>query len=135
MKTVYKMLAILVIAMCTLVIMPKNVSLADDRNVTMNVNFAEAKNNATKVTGILGKLLGFLQVVSGVTAVIVIAWTGFNFIFAGAEVKTDMLKKFLPIIIGLVLVFGATTVANFVISMAPTDSDSGSAFVNIVEKA
>lgn len=124
MKTIYKILAILVIAMCTLAIMPKNVSLADDRNVSMSVDYGTAKSNASGITGILGKLLGFLQVISGVTAVVVIAWTGFNFIFAGADVKKDMLGKFMPIIIGLVLVFGATTVANFVISMAPEDKTS-----------
>ena len=67
---------------------------------------------------VIGKLLGFLQVASGIVAVLMIAIVGFNYIISTPEVKDEMKKKMLPIIIGIVLVFGATSVAKFLIGVA-----------------
>ena len=47
-----------------------------------------------------------------------IAIVGFNYIISTPEVKDEMKKKMLPIIIGIVLVFGATSVAKFLIGVA-----------------
>lgn len=70
------------------------------------------------INKIIGKLLGFLQVASGLTAVIVIAFTGFEYITATPNVKNQMKEKMFPIVIGIVLVFGAVSIANFLISVA-----------------
>ena len=68
------------------------------------------------VTGIIRKLLGFLQVASALMSVLVIAFTGFQYIVsADAEMKNEMKKKMLPIIIGLILVFFATSITTFLL--------------------
>ena len=49
-------------------------------------------------------------------SVLVIAFTGFQYIVsADAEMKNEMKKKMLPIIIGLILVFFATSITTFLL--------------------
>ena len=122
MKTVYKVFAILMIAVSMFVIMPNNMCFADATNAISKVeNEAKSDNATTAAEGlasVIGKLLGFLQVASGIVAVLMIAIVGFNYIISTPEVKDEMKKKMLPIIIGIVLVFGATSVAKFWIGVA-----------------
>lgn len=122
MKTVYKVFAILMIAVSMFVIMPDNMCLADATSAIVKVEGESKNENATKaaegLAPVIGKLLGFLQVASGIVAVLMIAIVGFNYIISTPEVKDEMKKKMLPIIIGIVLVFGATSVAKFLIGVA-----------------
>lgn len=122
MKTVYKIFAILMIAVCTLVIMPNNMSLAagssSASDAISNIPVSEPSGVTTGLSTVIGKLLGFLQVASGLVAVLMIAIVGFNYIISTPEIKDEMKKKMLPIIIGIVLVFGATSIAKFLIGVA-----------------
>ena len=110
------------IAVSMFVIMPNNMCFADATNAISKVeNEAKSDNATTAAEGlasVIGKLLGFLQVASGIVAVLMIAIVGFNYIISTPEVKDEMKKKMLPIIIGIVLVFGATSVAKFLIGVA-----------------
>lgn len=127
MKTVYKVFAILMIAVSMFVIMPDNMSFATDdagstaitaiNKVKDNTSSDKASAAADGLAGVVGKLLGFLQIASGIIAVLMIAIVGFNYIISTPEVKDEMKKKMLPIIIGIVLVFGATSVAKFLIGV------------------
>ncbi len=121
MKTVNKILAILVIAICTLTIMPKNTALAagsSAKNIVGGVNASIPDDGyATDLQTTISKLLGFLQVASGLVAILMIAIVGFNYIISTPDVKDEMKKKMLPIIIGLVLVFGAVSVAKFILGV------------------
>lgn len=120
MKTFSKVFAILMIAVCTLVIMPKNMSYAAETSPGSAIDGISATGTAdvSKLQGVIGKLLGFLQVASGLVAVLMIAITGFNYIVSTPQVKEEMKKTMLPIIIGIVLVFGATSIAKFIIGVA-----------------
>lgn len=127
MKTVYKLFAILMVAISMFVIMPDNMSFAaDDAGATAITAINKVKDNTSSdkasaaadgLAGVVGKLLGFLQIASGIIAVLMIAIVGFNYIISTPEVKDEMKKKMLPIIIGIVLVFGATSVAKFLIGV------------------
>ena len=67
---------------------------------------------------VIKKILAFLQLASALIAVVVIALTGFKYVFDNdVEVKNEMKKRMLPILIGIVLVFSATTVAKFLIGV------------------
>ena len=121
MKTMYKVLAILIIAVSMLVIMPDNMSLAvtasDAGNAISGIKVSGG-GDVSKIQNVVGKLLGFLQVASGIIAVLMIAITGFQYIVETPEVKSEIKKKMLPIIVGIVLVFGATSIAKFIIGVA-----------------
>ena len=124
MKTMYKVFAILMRAVSMFVIMPNNTSFAADtagkgaQGAIDNISVSEPTAATAGLAGTIGKLLGFLQVASGLVAVLMIAIVGFNYIVSTPEVKDEMKKKLLPIIIGIVLVFGATSIAKFLIGVA-----------------
>ena len=121
MKTINKILAILIISICTFVIMPKNEAFAAGSSAYDIVGGVKADVPEGKYAGDLQqtiqKLLGFLQVASGLIAILMIAIVGFNYIISTPDVKEEMKKKMLPIIIGLVLVFGAVSVAKFILGV------------------
>lgn len=119
MKTLQKLMLVLLLVACVAYVMPHNVVMAAG-GATSVLDNVEADQGAaagatTKLTQIVNKLLGFLQVASGLIAVLMIAITGFNYIVSTPEVKNEMKTKMLPIIIGVVLVFGAVSVARFII--------------------
>lgn len=67
--------------------------------------------DATSLTGMAGKILGLIQIASAVLAVILIAVFGFKFILGSASEKADYQKSFIPLIVGIVVVFAATSIA------------------------
>jgi len=85
------------------VIMPDNMSFAaDDAGSTAITAINKVKDNTSSdkasaaadgLAGVVGKLLGFLQIASGIIAVLMIAIVGFNYIISTPEVKDEMKKK------------------------------------------
>ncbi len=63
------------------------------------------------------KILTFLQILSGIAAVVMIAVTGFRYIIETPEVKGELKKNMLPIVVGIVLVFFAASIAKFFLGM------------------
>ena len=65
----------------------------------------------------LGTILGFFQIASALTSVIMFAFLGFKMLLEPSpETKKDVREKFKPIILGIVVVFGATSIARFIIA-------------------
>lgn len=119
MKTIYKIFAIIMIAVCTMVIMPDNMSFAGSNatGAIDNISTSSSDIEVSGFAGVIGKLLGFLQIASGLAAVIVIAFIGFNYIIATPQMKDELKSKGLPILVGVILVFGATSIAKFFIGI------------------
>jgi len=65
----------------------------------------------SSLQGLAGKILGLIQAASGIAAVILIAVFGFKFIMGSANEKADYQKSFIPLIVGVVVVFAATSIA------------------------
>ena len=121
MKKISKLLVAVIISTCVLAFMPGNNCMAmadlkdgggglkttvggaiDGLNVAGDVDVGGLQK-------VIGTLLNFLQ----------IAIVGFNYILAtSSDMKKEMKEKALPIIIGIVLVFGATSIAKFFIGVA-----------------
>ena len=131
MKKISKLLVAVIISTCVLAFIPGNNCLAmadlkdgggglkttvggaiDGLNVAGDVDVGGLQK-------VIGTLLNFLQIASGLVAVLMIAIVGFNYILAtSSDMKKEMKEKALPIIIGIVLVFGATSIAKFFIGVA-----------------
>ena len=131
MKNISKLLVAVIISTCVLAFMPGNNCMAmadlkdgggglkttvggaiDGLNVAGDVDVGGLQK-------VIGTLLNFLQIASGLVAVLMIAIVGFNYILAtSSDMKKEMKEKALPIIIGIVLVFGATSIAKFFIGVA-----------------
>lgn len=120
MKTIQKILVILVIGICVFAIIPQNISMASAAaDIVGGVEVTEPSDElAGGLQLTIGRLLGFLQVASGLVAILMIAIVGFNYIVSTPDVKDEMKKKMLPIIIGLVIVFGAVSIAKFILGVA-----------------
>ena len=120
MKVISKIIAILLISVSTLIIIPNNSTFAatDAANAISGLN-ATGDVDVSGLQGVIGTLLNFLQIASGLVAVLMIAVVGFGYIVTpDAEMKTEFKKKGLPIIVGIVLVFGAASIAKFFIGVA-----------------
>ena len=117
MKTIQKVLLILMVIACVFTVLPQNVFANND---VSNAKAALSINTTTTadvsgLQGLIGNLVGFLQIASGLAAVFMIAFTGFNYIVGTPELKNEMKAKMLPIIVGLILVFGAVSIAKFIL--------------------
>ena len=119
MKTLQKILLILVIASCTMIVVPQNVSNAlDVAEKVGNVTAADDDSGVSdSLTKVVSKILGFIQIASGLLSIVMIAWTGFRYIIETPEMKSELKKNLIPIVVGFLLVFMASTIAKFVIGM------------------
>lgn len=121
-KMLFKFLImILVIVLMSFFICNK--SRAADDTVSGMVGTVKPGNlDGTEVNSFkktLGKILGFLEVASGITAIVVIAFLGFQYIVSTPpNMKNEAKNKMLPIVIGVVLVFGAVSIAKFILGVA-----------------
>ena len=116
MKKISKLLVAVIISTCVLAFMPGNNCMAmadlkdgggglkttvggaiDGLNVAGDVDVGGLQK-------VIGTLLNFLQIASGLVAVLMIAIVGFNYILAtSSDMKEEMKEKALPIIIALIL--------------------------------
>ena len=74
-------------------------------------DYSGLQNMATRV-------ISLIQVASVILAVILIAVFGFKFIMGSANEKADYQKSFIPLIVGLVVVFAATSIAKLIMTVA-----------------
>lgn len=75
-------------------------------------------NQTQGLMSMAGRVIGLIQIASAVLAVILIAVFGFKFIMGSANEKADYQKSFIPLIVGLVVVFAATSIAKLIMSVA-----------------
>lgn len=64
------------------------------------------------------KIMGIVQTVGVVVAVVILMVLGIKYMMGSAEEKAEYKKTMLPYIIGAVLIFGATAIANMVYNFA-----------------
>lgn len=119
MKKIKNILIILIIALIAICILPQSEVEAETvSGIVGKISPASVpQNNYSGLQTVIGTILGFLQVASGLTSVIMIAFLGFKLLTETPEVKGQVKERFLPIIIGLVVVFGAVSISRFVIGV------------------
>lgn len=72
---------------------------------------------ASELTRIAGQVVNLIQIASAVAAVVLIAVFGFKFILGSANEKADYQKSFIPLIVGVVVVFAATSIAKLLFGL------------------
>ena len=65
-----------------------------------------------------GKIMGLIRNISVVASVIILMILGVKFMLGSVEEKAEYKKSFMPLIIGIILVVSATTIATFIFNMA-----------------
>ena len=69
------------------------------------------------ITDLGGKIIGILQTVGVVIAIIILAILGIKYMMGSAEEKAEYKKTFIPYIVGAILIFAAPAIANMVYNM------------------
>lgn len=121
MRKITKLMVIFLIILCSIIVIPKSKVCAAEVSVGDIAFGIKATNPAEKnysdLSNVVGKILGFLQIASGLTSVIMIAFIGFKLITTMPNARGELKEKLFPILIGIVLVFGATSIGKFIISV------------------
>ena len=86
-------------------------------DIETGINISDAANDAKGITALAGKVIGLIQVASAIAAVILVAVFGFKFIMGSAEQKSDYQKSFIPLIVGVIVVFSATSIAKLLFGL------------------
>ena len=71
-----------------------------------------------QVKALGGKLMGVLQTVGVVIAVIILIVLGIKYMMGSAEEKAEYKKTMIPYLVGAILIFAASTIANVVYQFA-----------------
>jgi type IV secretory pathway VirB2 component (pilin) len=82
-------------------------------------------SGATKAKTIGQKILGIVQVVGSIVAVIALAVLGIKYMMGSAEEKAEYKKTLIPYFIGALLVFGAGAIGKFVVNAGNTIAGTG----------
>lgn len=120
MKKSLKIFAVVLIAMLV-VFSVSTSSYADSaKDVIGGINADTSEINSQGMKTIAGRVLGLLQIVSAILAVILVAYLGFKMVLGSANEKADVQKQFIPLIIGVTIVFAATSIANLLLGIMST---------------
>ncbi len=116
MKKIVKIIAMLLIVI-TLVSFTSHVfaagSMLDPKDLENKIEYGETNELTSKV----GKIMGMIRNISIIAAVIVIMVIGVKYILGSVEEKAEYKKTFMPLIIGIILVVAATTIASFLFNI------------------
>lgn len=117
MKKSLKIFAVILMAMLV-VFSVSTFSYADSaKDVVTGINANMTGIDSNGMKSIAGRVLGLLQIVSAILAVILIAYLGFKMVLGSANEKADVQKQFIPLIIGVTIVFAATSIANLLLGI------------------
>lgn len=97
---------VLILCLCTL-------SFADSPS-----DLKPSTGNTDQIKNVGQKIMGILQTVGIVVAVVVLMVLGIKYMMGSAEEKAEYKKTMIPYVVGAILIFGATTIANMVYQFA-----------------
>ena len=95
--------------------------VASVSNVALAINPASISGNVSgteDVTALGSKVIGLIQTVGSVAAVLVLVILGVKYMMGSTEEKAEYKKTMMPYIIGAILVFAASNIAGFVFNWA-----------------
>lgn len=119
-KTI-KIISILLVAIMLVITVGSSVYAVDPDTIISKVTPTNpGQEQVTGLQNMAGKILGLLQAASAILALILVGVFGFKFIMGSPEQKGDYQKSFIPLIVGVVVVFSATSVARLIFSIAGT---------------
>ena len=103
-KKTMKILAFVVTLFMVIAMMSSVVNAASGVNLTPNQITANIDSNSqTQITSVGGKIVGIIQVIGIVIAVVVIMVVGIKYMMGSVEEKAEYKKTMMPYIIGAVL--------------------------------
>ncbi len=115
MKKTVKVLTVLLLAII-LITFATNVLAADGPIKPSDIK--ESYGDAGDLTTKAGQIMGMIRNIAAIAAVIIIMILGVKYMLGSVEEKADYKKSFIPLIIGIILVVAAASIATFIFNMA-----------------
>ena len=113
-----KMVKALITILCFTMIASLSVSVFATQIGNVTIDPDTEGNGTTTATNIGNRVIGVIQVVGILIAVGVLMVLGIKYMMGSAEEKAEYKKTFIPYIIGAVLVFAASALANIIYNAA-----------------
>ncbi len=115
--------ALMITLMIIMVVVPsfaKETVLNDIGTEAENGTYQAAvgPNAYAKINATAGRIIKIIRYVAVVAGVILIAIFGIKFMLGSAEEKAEYKKSFVPLLVGMILLFGASAIAKFIVSIA-----------------
>lgn len=116
MKRISKIICIILLAILLIVSIQQNSFATTIDNVFSQINpdRETTNSNSDELKSLAGKILGVMQVTTVIVGMIIIGIIGFKTIMASADEKADYKKAFIPLVIGIVVLFSATSIAKLI---------------------
>ena len=115
-KTI-KLLSVLLVAIM-LITTTTSVFAAKFDDVTSKMESHTNDISSEKITSTGGGIMGILQVVGMVIAVLILVVIGIKYMMGSAQEKAEYKKTFIPYIVGAILIFAASALAGVVVNFA-----------------
>ena len=116
MKKTMKIVSILMMAIMMLMVATPVFAAKEGETTSTDIQINPTPPTDTGgILQIAGKVLGFLQWIALVGGVIIIAVLGVKYMMGSLEEKAEYKKSMIPLVVGVVVVMGATTIANLLI--------------------
>ncbi len=96
-----------------IITMPRVSALTPD-----DIKASSTVEGSSEVQSLGQKLVGILQTAGVVVAVVILLVLGIKYMMGSAEEKSEYKKSMLPYLIGALVLFGASTIANVVYQFA-----------------
>ena len=116
MKKTVKILTILLLAVMLVSFATSSVFAAEIKPGNLNATFVD-DNSSTALVQKTGQVMGMIRNISVIAAVIILMILGVKFMLGSVEEKAEYKKSFMPLIIGIILVVAATSIASFIFGM------------------
>ena len=124
MNKTMKILTVMLLAITLVMFFSSNVLAASTSkasglisNIEKATNDAERSVDTSKFVSTAGKIIVLLRNFSIIAGVILIIVLGVKYMMGSVEQKSDYQKSFVPLVIGIILVIGATSIASFLFSL------------------
>ena len=116
-KKIVKILSTMLIAIM-MISVSVNVFAVEFSDVTNQMKNAANNTNSTKIAETGGGIMGILQTIGMVLAIIVLIVLGIKYMMGSAEEKAEYKKTMIPYLVGAILIFAASALAGVVVNFA-----------------
>lgn len=82
--------------------------------ISTDFNKIQGGNEINSVTGTARNIWSTIALILQIAAIAAIVFAGVRYMFASADTKADIKKQMVILVVGAVLVFGASTVVQFI---------------------
>ncbi len=115
-KKVFSIVTIAIMLIASL----SNVALATEINImgVINTTGSTSTNAALKVNSLGSNILGIVQTVGTIAAIVTLIILGIKYMMGSAEEKAEYKKTLMPYVIGAVLVLAASNIVKWVFDAA-----------------